>query len=412
VSLIGRGDLNEYALELVLEEDLDEADEYGLDPIPMAAPVTIHGAGVDDGYSGAVPIGFDFEFDGVVYDELAMVSTNSYARLDGSINSLDNSLLYGAAGSVDHILAPWWDNTETEDATGYVQYETQTLEDGSRVFLLEWRVLQNYAHTPTNKRVLVFQVVLYENTNVVEYRYAVPEVTGSPSATSSASVGVKRDTSGPAVNANVRDFYGTDHVRGGSGKTPFSISLSAAPGNHYPGDATNTTEGERFLFRFSPPLLPVPAGDLEDGPYTLPIGVAASEQTFDPLPTVNAPEYTTLDRLVAISLFSDARADDDDTLPVEGDSRRGWWGSDDGDNFGSKLWLLERATHTPENRAKARDHALEALQWLLDEGIAEALEVEVEQLADGSAGLVVTITRGDEVVLRYPALWGTVSDGT
>ncbi len=412
MSAIGRGDLNEYLLELVKVGDLSVDDEDGVGLIPLVSPTTIHGAGVDDGYSGAVPIGFDFEFDGVVYTQLDMVSTNSYARLTGSVDSLDNTKLYDVAGSVDVILSPWWDDTETEDAVGYVKRETLGAEP-SRRFVVEWRVLQQHNHTPTDKRVLIFQVVLYETSNRVEFRYAVPIVTGSPNSISSASVGVKRDTSGPAVAGNCRDFYGTDHTNGGSGKTPFFVSLTAVPAGHFPGDAANLQEGERFFFRLTPTLVPV-VGTPEP-PYTLPIGGLPESQRFDPVPLASPSEelITTLEQLVAISLFTDARADDDDAVPVEGDSKRGFWAQEEGDNFGSKLWLLERSKNEPETRARVRDYALEALQWLREDGVADAVEVELTPLDEAErTGITITITRGEEVVVRYPDIWEAFSNGT
>ena len=47
---------------------------------------------------------------------------------------------------------------------------------------------------------------------------------------------------------------------------------------------------------------------------------------------------------VLISLFSNARADNDDTLPQTIELRNGYWGSELVEfNFGSKLWLLGRS---------------------------------------------------------------------
>lgn len=349
---------------------------------------------------------------GVVYDELASVSTNGYARLSGSVDSIDNTKLYDVAGSVDVILAPWWDDLETADASGYVEYQTLGAAP-DRVFVVSWRCLQDAGQTPTDKRVLIFQLFLYETTNAIEFRYRQAIITGAPSATSSASVGVKRSTTGPAVAGNCRDFYGSDHALGGSGKTPFEVALSAVEGNDYPGDSANTVEVEKFYFRFAPPLIELPVEDIDGkGPFTLPLAGVHASQVWDPVPRVNASAFTTLEQLVAISLFSDARADLDDELPVAGESRRGFWGSNDGDNFGSRLWLLERAKDTRENRARAAEYAREALDWLVDDGLADSVEVTVEEIERGEAGLVVRIVRDDEVLIRFPALWERLSNGT
>ena len=63
----------------------------------------------------------------------------------------------------------------------------------------------------------------------------------------------------------------------------------------------------------------------------------------------------------------------------EGVDRRGWWADtyaqDAGDAFGSRLWLLAREKQLPEVVQRARRYFREALQWLVDDGLAERLDV-------------------------------------
>lgn len=403
---IGSGDLNEYRLDAVKAADLSVDDTDGIGLIPLDSPTTIHAFNVDDGYSGSVPIGFDFEFDGVVYTDIDMVSTNSYLALSSAINSVNNAILYQASAAL--FIAPWFDDTKTSDV-GYVKRETLGDAPGRRL-VIEWRVFQHYNQTAANKNELVFQAVFYETANKIEFRYGSPIVVGSPSTTSTASVGVKRDTSG-GVPGNVRDFFGTGHVNGGRAESAFQTTLSAVAGDDYPGDATNTQEGERYFLTFSPPLVSLVI-ESEAGPFSLSVaGGLFSDQIFDPVPTVSEVDFASLERLVAVSLFSDARADIDDELPVEGESRRGFWGVAEGDNFGSRLWLLERTKNTAATRAMAIDYVVEALQWLLDDGIAEGVSATLEPQGNAErVTLVVTITRGEETTLIYPDLWGRLSN--
>lgn len=105
---------------------------------------------------------------------------------------------------------------------------------------------------------------------------------------------------------------------------------------------------------------------------------------------------------VILSLFSDRRAEQDDLLPSEADSRRGWWG----DAFaarrlGSRLWLLGREKDTQAVIARAREYAREALQWLIEDGIASALTVETEALKNGALGLFIAISRPRAAPARY-----------
>lgn len=101
---------------------------------------------------------------------------------------------------------------------------------------------------------------------------------------------------------------------------------------------------------------------------------------------------------IAISLFSDARAGDDDDLPEPGADRRGWWGdaypaeTDDLSELGSKLWLLARSKATTDTLRKAQNYAHAALQWIVRDGIARSIEATVErQVIDGTECLAIGV---------------------
>ena len=101
---------------------------------------------------------------------------------------------------------------------------------------------------------------------------------------------------------------------------------------------------------------------------------------------------------VIVSLFTDRRARSDDILPQQGADPRGWWPDalgDPDDQIGSRLWLLSREKQLPTVLAKARDYVMEALAWLVRDGVASSVEVEAEVSAPGVLGLAVFITRPD-----------------
>lgn len=119
-----------------------------------------------------------------------------------------------------------------------------------------------------------------------------------------------------------------------------------------------------------------------------------------------------IESAVVISLFTDARAgDDDDVLPDGSDQRRGWWGdtyaAQSGDRIGSRLWLLAREKQVPEVLERAREYAAEALQWLIDDGIARAVNVQAEVVRNGVLGLSIEIVRSSRPVAKYrfEAFW-------
>ena len=85
-----------------------------------------------------------------------------------------------------------------------------------------------------------------------------------------------------------------------------------------------------------------------------------------------------LETSVLISLFTERRAEEGDdgyeTLLYKGGS----WGDAVGDvidRIGSRLWLMRRAKATQHNLNLAKTYIEEALQWLLDDGVAESIEV-------------------------------------
>lgn len=123
-----------------------------------------------------------------------------------------------------------------------------------------------------------------------------------------------------------------------------------------------------------------------------------------------------LETAVMMSLFTDRRASDDDTLPDPNNpDKRGWWGDQitdyDNEQIGSRLWLLERSKTTSEVISLARFYIEEALQWMLEDGVAAAVNVTTERQnrEDGTATLAAKIeilqSDGGVTVLKYDDLW-------
>lgn len=119
---------------------------------------------------------------------------------------------------------------------------------------------------------------------------------------------------------------------------------------------------------------------------------------------------------VVISLFTDRLAEPGDPLPQldlwAPGGRRGWWGdafSDvPGDRIGSRLWLLARAKRLPEVLRQAEEYAQEALQWLVEDGVASGVQVTAS--TDASRDLLaleVVVVRSAQPQARYrfEAFW-------
>jgi phage gp46-like protein len=118
-----------------------------------------------------------------------------------------------------------------------------------------------------------------------------------------------------------------------------------------------------------------------------------------------------IETAIIISLFSDRRAEADDALPAGVEDRRGWFGDGvsaiDGDLIGSRLWLLAREKQLSSVTSRARQYAREALQWLMEDGIANAVDVVAEIPRPGVLALSVTVHRptGEAVSHRYDYAW-------
>lgn len=111
---------------------------------------------------------------------------------------------------------------------------------------------------------------------------------------------------------------------------------------------------------------------------------------------------------VLLSLYTDRQARADDTLPNAdlGDTdRRGWCGDalndDPNDKEGSRLWLNTSAKQLQAVLVNDEAYAREALQWMLDDGIASKLDISAFSPRAGWRALSVAIHRPNQPVTRY-----------
>lgn len=131
------------------------------------------------------------------------------------------------------------------------------------------------------------------------------------------------------------------------------------------------------------------------GGQTVSLGLASSEP---------------LVRAVIVSLFTWRRANPDDALPAE--LRMGWWGDNfatvQNDRIGSRLWLLGRSKLLADTVAQAKAYAEEALQWLIDDGVAARIDVEAERMGQEGLALACRIYQSDgrpRVDVRFNDVW-------
>lgn len=127
---------------------------------------------------------------------------------------------------------------------------------------------------------------------------------------------------------------------------------------------------------------------------------------------ISVDREAALTRAVLISLFTWRRAETDD--PVDDEELYGWWGDSypviADDRIGSRLWLLRRVKLTDATQRDAEFYANEALQWMLDEGHAIAIEIASEKHDISRLNLIVilTIPGGARVEIKSLSSWQVI----
>lgn len=115
-----------------------------------------------------------------------------------------------------------------------------------------------------------------------------------------------------------------------------------------------------------------------------------------------------LETAVLVSLFSDKVLPAGETPPDGSDDPRGWWADTyTGDPIGSLLWTLDRAVKSDAAAllARAKQTCLDALRWLVDDGVAATVTVQTIWLDATAMGVVVTITEPSGAISTFKYSW-------
>ncbi len=118
---------------------------------------------------------------------------------------------------------------------------------------------------------------------------------------------------------------------------------------------------------------------------------------------------------IIISLFTDRRLPVGVDHPEGLNDPRGYWGDvaeADGFQWGSLLWTLYRQVITNAVVTSCREFCEQALQWMIDDGIAESITVTSERAGTYQISISIEIVKKDtRETLRYSYLWDGQEQG-
>ncbi|WP_299376043.1 phage GP46 family protein [uncultured Kiloniella sp.] len=124
-----------------------------------------------------------------------------------------------------------------------------------------------------------------------------------------------------------------------------------------------------------------------------------------------------LQTAVVLSLFTDKRAPKNTELPAGETDRRGWWGDllneNQGDQIGSLRWLYLREKQTTETLNKIIEADQQALDWLVEDGVARKVVVTGEWIKRGLLAEKILIKKpdGTQSKFSYQTQWDSQTTG-
>ncbi len=164
-------------------------------PISVATGATVSTAIGNEGNQAAIPLGFTFNYAGINYTSFGL-NTNGLCWFDATTPSgydaNSNDRLHRTLGS-NQSIAVWW-NDMSDDASSDILYQLQG-SPGSQTFTVQYTNYPFYVNTPSVR--LNCQVIFYEGTNVIEFRYGSLNVTGATGTTLGATIGIEYGAGGP-----------------------------------------------------------------------------------------------------------------------------------------------------------------------------------------------------------------------
>jgi hypothetical protein len=134
----------------------------------------------DDSVSGALPIGFTFNYGGLNYTQV-VIGSNGWVFFGTSNTEFNNVAV--AASPVPNVLMPYWGDLNPASTATRVRYQTVGVAP-SRKFVISYLAVPTYTATGAN----TFQIVLNENGSFL-YNYQTTNTQGGGGGSEGFTVG-------------------------------------------------------------------------------------------------------------------------------------------------------------------------------------------------------------------------------
>jgi uncharacterized repeat protein (TIGR02543 family) len=174
-------------------------------PLSAGSGATLLMSSFADDSTRSIPMPFPFTYSGLHYtpSNFLAVNVNGFAFLSrstvaASLGAQANNLNLFSSTSPNLTMAPWYDDLSAAavgtNPNGSILYRTQG-SAGSRTLTVQWTDVSSFSNPNAGQpRRINFQLVLFEGTDVIEFRYG--PISGTTSTVESASIGLEDSLGG------------------------------------------------------------------------------------------------------------------------------------------------------------------------------------------------------------------------
>ncbi|MBK8847003.1 MAG: hypothetical protein IPO27_10825 [Bacteroidetes bacterium] len=163
-------------------------------PISLGGGATSSTATGDNANQTGIPIGFSFGYADSTFTNVGL-STNGLIWFDaiapavtvGNVNMVTTS-------APNQALAPWFNNL-IDDASSDILYQTKG-SPGSRTFTVQYTNYPTFTGIPGSNVRMNCQIILYETSNIIEFRYGSLNIIGSQTTSGGAMIAMEWGTGG------------------------------------------------------------------------------------------------------------------------------------------------------------------------------------------------------------------------